>query len=378
MSFRFLRYISSGLALTLLAALGGCQSTDTGGVLDVGAQSVTAVPVDAEIAGEGAVKIAVVAPLSGSGAGTGKALRQGAEMALEDLGAGKLALAFYDSAGSAGRLKGAAEAIDSAGISMTAVAAGPQALMAFAPASAITIAMVPDDVRRPQGSFAFLPSASDSLVYGVRFALTAKPGSVLLFIPADIPAPAVKALQRRIGAFGTVIPISYRPSQTSAQIADRARPHLAKTSVVAFAGNEAKIAQIVKALNLPAANGPAIVGNIDWTGALFGSAEMQGALVPSADTGNHGVVAGRYSKKYGAEPPVAALYAYDFVAVAAGIVRSRGAEALNRQTLVTDAGFRGTSGSFRFRPDGRTERLFAMNFIDGGQLKPLKAAPKGF
>jgi ABC-type branched-subunit amino acid transport system substrate-binding protein len=172
--------------------------------------------------------------------------------------------------------------------------------------------------------------------------------------------------------------VRYSASRTSAQIAQRARKNLAKATVVAFAGNEPKIAQIVKALTLPGQEKPAIVGNMEWSNALISSASLDGALVPEPDSGNFDVIAGRYSKKFGTSPTPSALLAFDFVAVAAGIVRARGADALKRETLTGNAGFRGATGAFRLRTDGRVERLYAVNVIDKGQLKPLQEAAEGF
>ncbi|QKV16988.1 ABC transporter substrate-binding protein [Oricola thermophila] len=374
-----LRQFATALTILFLAALSACQSAGTSDVLDIeGAAKAMAVAVTPEIIGEGDVQIALAAPLSGGQAGIGKEIRQGAELALADLGAGKLSLAIYDTAGEAGRVKGAAQAIAEAGTPFAAVAADPSLLGAFAPQGTLPLAFATNEMARPGGTLAFLPSASDSLVYGVRTALAARQGEVVLFVPGEWPGSVAQALAQRLGRLATVHTISYRASQTSAQIAERARPHLSKAAVIAFAGNEAKIAQIVKALPLAPGMRPAIVGNMDWTGTLVSAESLNGALMPVPDSGGRDLVAGRYKARFGTAPTADALYAYDFVAVAAGIVRSRGAEALNRATLTNDAGFRGATGAFRFRTDGRVERLYAVKVIDNGKLKPLQGPAEGF
>ncbi|MFZ2102922.1 MAG: ABC transporter substrate-binding protein, partial [Oricola sp.] len=322
--------------------------------------------------------IALAAPLSGEQAAIGREIRQGAEMALADLGAGKISLEFYDTAGSASRAKGASDAIAASGARLAAIVGDSASLAAFAPAGASTIAFAADGTRRGAGSFAFLPSETDSLVYGVRFALAAKPGAVLLFTPDTMSQLTVQTLTQTIGRFATVNAISYGASQTSAQIAQKARKNLKDTTVIAFAGNDQKIAQIVKSLAPAAQGGPGIVGNMGWSSVLASRPELQGALVPALDKANQEIVAARYTKKYGTAPTINALYAFDFVAVAAGIVRSRGAAALTRETLTADAGFRGATGSFRFRADGRVERLYAIYVIDKRSLVPLQKAADGF
>lgn len=374
-----LRHIAIAFTVAAAAALSGCQSAGTGDVLDLeGAANVQATEVTPEITGKGETQIALAIPLSGAQAAAGKEIRQGAELALDNLGAGKISLALYDTAGTAGRVKGAAEAIASSGIKLAAVAADTASLAAFSPQGAVAVAFVTNETPRPAGTFAFLPSAPDSLVYGVRTALAAKPGEVVVFIPDDWPNAAAGTLESRLGQMATTHAVRYGTSRTSAQIAQRARKHLEKATVIAFAGNEAKIAQIAKALVLPGQEKPAIVGNMDWNNALISSASLDGALVPEPDRGNFDVIAGRYSKKYGTSPTPSALLAFDFVAVAAGIVRARGADALKRETLTGNAGFRGATGAFRFRPDGRVERLYAVGVIDKGQLKPLQKAAEGF
>jgi ABC-type branched-subunit amino acid transport system substrate-binding protein len=374
------RPIAIALCVAFAAALSGCQSAGTGDVLDLeGAANVQATEVTPEIAGKGETRIALAIPLSGGQAAAGKEIRQGAELALDELGAGKIALAFYDTAGTAGRVKGAAEGISAAGTKLAAVAADPATLAAFAPQGAVSVAFVTNETPRPAGTFAFLPSAPDSLVYGVRTALAAKPGEVVLFVPDAWPDGAAKMLEARLAQMATTHVVRYGTSRTSAQIAQSARKDMEKATVIAFAGNETKIAQIAKALTLPGQQEkPAIVGNMDWPDALLKSASLDGALIPVPDTGNHEIVAGRYTKKYGTAPTVSALYAFDFVAVAAGIVRARGAEGLSRATLTGNAGFRGATGAFRFRPDGRVERLYAVSIIDKGQPKPLQKPAEGF
>lgn len=374
------RTIAIALSVAATAALSACQSAGTtGDILDLeGAANIQATEVTPEIAGEGDTQVALAIPLSGDQAVAGREIRQGAELALGDLGAGKLSLAFYDTAGSPGRAKGAAQAIAASGTKLAAVAADRSGLAAFAPSGAVTVAFTTNETPRHAGTFAFLPSAADSLVYGVRTALAAKPGEVVLFIPDDLPNATAEALGARIGQMATTHVVRYSGSRTSAQIAQRARKDMAKASVIAFAGNEQKIAQIVTALTLPAQDRPAIVGTMDWSGGLVSSQSLNGALVPVPDKGNVDLVAGRYSKKFGTAPTASALFAYDFVAVAAGIVRARGAEGLSRETLTANAGFRGATGAFRFRADGQVERLYAVNIIDQGQLKPLQEAAEGF
>jgi len=248
MPANFFRHIAIAFTVAAAAALSGCQSTGTGDVLDLeGAANVEATEVTPEIAGEGETRIALAIPLSGGQAAAGKEIRQGAELALGDLGAGKISLAFYDTAGSAGRVKGAAQAIGAAGTKLAAVAADTASLAAFAPQGAVPVAFVTNETPRPAGTFAFLPSAADSLAYGVRTALAAKPGEVVLFVPDSVPNAEAEALETRLSQMATTHAVRYGTARTSAQIAQRARKQLEKRGLKIM--TEAKVTGVKKGAN---------------------------------------------------------------------------------------------------------------------------------
>ncbi|TNJ44829.1 penicillin-binding protein activator [Phaeobacter sp. B1627] len=87
---------------------------------------------------------------------------------------------------------------------------------------------------------------------------------------------------------------------------------------------------------------------------------------------------GRYQATYGAAPhPIGGL-AYDGIAAIGALVRSGNSEALTGAALTQPAGFQGTGGIFRLRPDGTNERGLAVATIQDQKVVIIDPAPKSF
>ncbi|MDZ7603618.1 MAG: hypothetical protein U1A06_19825, partial [Hoeflea sp.] len=90
------------------------------------------------------------------------------------------------------------------------------------------------------------------------------------------------------------------------------------------------------------------------------------------------VLAARFTAKFGRSPTYDAATGYDAVAVAAGLVRSGGAEAITVANLTSTQGFRAATGLFRFRPDGRIERRMVVHRIENNKLSVIQEEGEGF
>lgn len=86
----------------------------------------------------------------------------------------------------------------------------------------------------------------------------------------------------------------------------------------------------------------------------------------------------RYMAMFSREPTRLASLAYDAVALAALLSRSRGAEGLTRQAIENPEGFAGSDGIFRFRADGAVERGLAIIEVRQNEVIVLDAAPTRF
>jgi ABC-type branched-subunit amino acid transport system substrate-binding protein len=86
----------------------------------------------------------------------------------------------------------------------------------------------------------------------------------------------------------------------------------------------------------------------------------------------------RYQSAYGAAPhPIGGL-AYDGIAAIGALVSSGNSGALTGAALTQSAGFQGTGGIFRLRPDGTSERGLAIATIQDKKVVIIDPAPRSF
>ncbi|WP_420003737.1 penicillin-binding protein activator [Arenibacterium sp. LLYu02] len=86
----------------------------------------------------------------------------------------------------------------------------------------------------------------------------------------------------------------------------------------------------------------------------------------------------RYQSTYGAAPhPIGGL-AYDGIAAIGALVRAGQSDALTGAALTQPAGFQGTGGIFRLRPDGTNERGLAVATIKDQKVVIIDPAPYSF
>jgi ABC-type branched-subunit amino acid transport system substrate-binding protein len=86
----------------------------------------------------------------------------------------------------------------------------------------------------------------------------------------------------------------------------------------------------------------------------------------------------RYAAAYGEPPhPIGAL-AYDGIAAIGALVKAGNADALTAAALTQNAGFVGTGGIFRLRPDGTNERGLAVAEVRNNQVVVIDPAPRSF
>jgi ABC-type branched-subunit amino acid transport system substrate-binding protein len=97
-----------------------------------------------------------------------------------------------------------------------------------------------------------------------------------------------------------------------------------------------------------------------------------------ADQASLAQIAERYRAAWGRPVTMEAAYGYDAVAIAAGIVRHMGPDALTPAALTISSGFRGATGTFRLRPDGSVDRPLSLYRFKGGALELVDPAPQSF
>ncbi len=105
---------------------------------------------------------------------------------------------------------------------------------------------------------------------------------------------------------------------------------------------------------------------------------VQGGWFALPDPSASAVFTQRYSAAYGSTPnPIAGL-AFDGIAAIGALVKSGKSNALSAARLTQGAGFRGSSGVFRFKADGTTEHGLAIATIRNQSVVIIDPAPQGF
>ncbi|MDR7036286.1 ABC-type branched-subunit amino acid transport system substrate-binding protein [Methylobacterium sp. BE186] len=339
--------------------------------------------------GNGAVKVALVVPLSGQGAALGAALRNAAELAMEEFQQPDLQILVRDDRGTPEGAREAAQGAISEGAELVLgplFAANVQA--AAGPARAAgkpVIAFSTDATVATKGVYllSFLPQSEVDRV--VEEAVASGKRSFAALIPENSYGNAVEAQFREAVA------------RKGARLAglERYAPGAPEPAVQRLAGVISGPAAQADALFLPetpdglAVVAPALqkagfsparvrpLGTAVWNEPrVFALPALQGAWFASPDRAGFGGFAGRYQARFGASPPRVASLAYDSVSLSAALSRQYGSQRFAEGTLTNGAGFSGIDGTFRFRPEGTSDRALAVYEIRNNAATVVSPAPR--
>ncbi|MEX0300768.1 MAG: penicillin-binding protein activator [Kordiimonas sp.] len=120
--------------------------------------------------------------------------------------------------------------------------------------------------------------------------------------------------------------------------------------------------------------------------SLLREPPLQGAFFAAPDPVEPNKFLDRYAEMFGARPPRISTLAYDAMSLVAALAReeapqNESGESLSRfsnDILLSDIGFSGLDGLFRFLPDGTVERSLAVLEVNRRGFKVVDAAPKAF
>ncbi len=339
--------------------------------------------------GTGSVKVALIVPLSGQGAAVGTALRNAAELAYEDFQKPDLRILVKDDRGTPEGAREAAQAAFAEGAEMVlgplfagnvqtaggvargagkpviafstdaAVAARGVYLISFLPQSEVD-RIVDEATAGGRRSFAALIPET---VYGnaveAQFReAVARRGARLVAIEryaAGAPGPAVERLRRVIAGPSAPADALFVPD-TPEGLAGVA-PALTK---IGFAPTR------VRPVGLALWNDPRVLAQPAFQGGWFAAPDATG----------FSAFAGRYQARFGEAPPRTASLGYDAVSLSVALVRQYGSQRFADATLTNAAGFAGIDGTFRFQPEGLSERALAVYEIRNNAATVVSPAPK--
>ncbi len=109
---------------------------------------------------------------------------------------------------------------------------------------------------------------------------------------------------------------------------------------------------------------------------IMGFPGIEGGWFALPDPRRTAAFSSRFRSTYGRAPHALAGLAYDGIA-AIGVIAGQGFK-IDRSSLTQPAGFQGTGGIFRFRPDGTIERGLVVATVEDKQLVVLQPAPVRF
>lgn len=359
--------------LTMLAVFSGCQSSTPSGALEgVTVPADTASPADPITLGHEGAQIALFMD-AGMGAAADD-YRDGALLAAKALGAGKLALTVHDLRGKPG---------DPAGHVREQLAAdtrfligSPSLAKAFKGAAADP-AIVLLGSEPQMGSVAIVSDEIDAALEAATYA--ASQGQTKIMVVAT--RPLSKAQEQRLRAGMTkggvhLLGIVTDPSSSSGK---KSLQKLSEAQAVLLLGADAPsvVAPALRHRGELSAGVP-FLGGHSWPSGSYSQPVLEGSLLALVDQAALKRISKRFEEAYGRPLSLEAAYGFDAVAVAAGIFRTKGGQAMSAKALHGEAGFSGATGIFRFGLDGRVDRRLAIYQLIGGKLVLQRAVPSGF
>lgn len=385
------------IALALAAILSGCQSK--GGVSEVLDPAAIAAPAGQNGAagagpvqatqslGTGSTKVTMLLPLSGSGTAgeNGRKMLDAAKLAMTDIGNGLLTLTVEDTKGdSALASKMAITAITTG----SKVVIGPTELTAAQHIATLSgskrppVLALADNFAGGAGVYAVLLGEADSAAAGAA-GLAAKGSKKFVLLVAD--GPNAGAMEKRVAnslsIYGAALAVTLRYSagDGAAKAVDEMGSLVDAPDAVIVASGNGSPSPVLAALKSKGIPGKtvSVVGTNRWLehpmDPLF-----EGAFIATLDPSETGPIADRFRTAYNYPADVNVAYAYDMVALTAGIASAIGPDGFSKKVLENPNGFRGSTGLFRFRADGSSERSMPFYRIEKGALKLVAKSTSGF
>jgi ABC-type branched-subunit amino acid transport system substrate-binding protein len=390
----FGRVSLAALAFTLLAGCAG-STLETFGLTS--AQEPAAPAAQAgDVIGNGAVKIALILPLSApNGQAAALSLRNAAELAIQDFSGGNTAsqniqILVKDDRGTPDGARAATqEAIQQGAELILGPLFGPnvQAAAAVArPAGRSMIAFSSDASVAQRGVYLLSFLAQSDVQRIVNFAGSRGKKAIAALIPQTPYGSVVEAELMSVGnQQGRRVTIVERYQPGNAASLSAAVTRLKATisaSDSLFIGEGAEgLAPVMQALSGAGINGRQVqfMSTGVWNDPrVIGLPALDGAWFASPDNARFNQLAGRYQQRYGSAPTRLATLSYDAVTLASALTQAYGTQRFQDSNITNPNGFAGQDGVFRFRQNGLNDRGIAVFEIRGGSARAISAAPGSF
>ncbi|OHV81961.1 ABC transporter substrate-binding protein [Ensifer sp. LCM 4579] len=377
------------LGVLLLGLLTSCQGASQDAI-SVGppqaaqaSRSASIKPQPQELFGSGPVRIGLITALLTSAGESQRErdIRDGAVLAVDELGGGQLSLQIENTDGSAEQVREAAKRLSDQGARLVAVSAEirTSGLHEGMRARDVPILVLSDTpTGSGYGSFSFVSDHIDSAIEGASYAAAAGRKRFIVLLPADIAAAERQRLDRGLAGHGIKPVLTADAASVSGNASARAKLKDIDAVVIIGAG-EAEVGS----LSALRANGhlaadAMMVGSSQWTTASYGRPELARSHLCLFGPESGSRMTASFRQRYERAANLDAAYGFDIVALAAGLVRTQGESGINRQALMSPNGFLGAAAAFRFEKDGSVRRTCAIYQIVDGKLSLADPAPRSF
>ena len=389
-------FLRKAIVPALLIGLAACQSggdvaDDPGAAADnqTGGTETAAAAQKSMTLGKGSMKVAMLLPLSASGSlgEEGRKMRDGAQLAMADMGNDLITLTIEDTRGDGALAK-----------KMTVEAMGSGAKAVIGPAELLAarqLAQVSGTKRPPvlalaenfagsPGVYSVRLSEADSAAAAAAALAARGKRKFVLFVADGASSEAVaKRLENSLSIYGASLVVTM-PYTVEGGGAEKAVSNMAalvdKPEAIVIASGGGNPSAIVSPLKSKGflGKGVALIGTSRWLAQPLNDPLLDGAYIAALDHAETGPIATRFKATFHYDADVNVAYAYDMVALAAGIASAAGPKGMTRQVLENPTGFRGSTGLFRFRADGASERSMPFYQIKNGSLKQIEKSISGF
>jgi branched-chain amino acid transport system substrate-binding protein len=380
-------------ALALAAVLAGCGASSLLGSGSPGLDAPAAAPASvATPLGTGAVKVAVVLPLSAGGnAGiAGQSMRNAAEMALAEFSGANIQLVVKDDGGTApGAQQATMQAIDEG----AEIIVGPLFAHSVTSAKQVArsrgvpiIAFSTDSNVAASGAYllSFLPESDVDRI--VAYAISQGKKSFVALFPSNAYGGVVEAEFTQVVAKrgGRVVTVEhYGEDRTKlGELVKQVAQAAGHADALFIPDTGDGVADILQALAAGGVNPRqfTVLGTGLWGDdqRIFANPLLDGAWFAAPEPTGYRGFAERYRARYHQDPVRQATLAYDAVALVAALVKTQGQQRFAADVLTNPSGYTGIDGVFRFRTDGSNQRGLAVLKVttSGGQV--VAPAPRSF
>ncbi|ESY71295.1 ABC transporter substrate-binding protein [Mesorhizobium sp. M0051] len=337
--------------------------------------------------GTGPTKITMLLPLSAAGTAgeNGRKMLDATKLAMTDIGNGLLTLTVEDTRG---------DSTLASKLAITAITTGSKAVIGPTELPAAQhIATLSGSTRPPvlaladnfaggAGVYAVPLGEADSAAAGAAGLAAKGSKKFVLLVAAGQNAGAIeKRVANSLSIYGATLAVTvpYSAGDGGAKAVDDMGSLVEAPDAVIVASGDGSPSAILAALKSKGIPGKkiSVVGTNRWLDRPMDPL-FEGAYIATLDPRETGPIADRFRTAYNYPADVNVAYAYDMVALTAGIASAVGPEGFSKKILENPNGFRGSTGLFRFRADGSSERSMPFYRIEKGALKLVAKSTSGF